>query len=88
MSKKGNANLSVTVKTVLNSITTRYSLSLILASTLIQLSKTSWLDESWGLGHIHVLHGKDGTFVTEQAYVSRKSCTPYRIFHEQSCGKS
>lgn len=63
------------VKRVLNSITIRYNLSLILASTLIQLSKTPWLDESWGLGDIHVLNRKDSTFLTEEAYVSRKFAT-------------
>lgn len=43
-----------------------------LASTLIQLSKTPWLDESWDLSNIFVLNRKDSTFATDEAFVSRK----------------
>lgn len=57
---------------MLRLITVRYNLAFILASTLIQLSKTPWLDESWDLGDIYVLNRKDSTFATEEAYVSRK----------------
>ena len=67
--------ISIAAERVLNSITIRYNLSLILASTLIQLSKTPWLDESWGLDDIHMLNCRDNTFVTEEIYVFRKFVT-------------
>ena len=69
---KGSASLNVASKTMLNSTTIRYSLSLILASTVLQLSKTPWLSDSWDLSDIHMLNSKDGIFVATEAYVSRK----------------
>ena len=58
---------------MLSSIIIRYNLSLILASTLIQLSKTPWLNESWDLSDIYVLNrNNNSTFTTEEAFVSRK----------------
>lgn len=60
---------------MLSSMIVRYNLSLILASTLLQLSKTPWLNESWDLSDIYVLNRNDRTFITEEAFVSRKFAT-------------
>ncbi len=54
----------------------RYRLSLVLASTILQLFKTPWLSERWRLDDIHLVAQTDHPFTASDLYVTK--CFPPR----------
>ena len=60
----------------------KLQLAYTLASTVLQLQSTPWLDRQWGLQDILIVPGT-GTSLAEQAYVAKSflSCTQKQLLH-------